>query len=224
MSLTPAAVPARYTELSEEDLCAELLPDTALEERIVTCEAPAGSIIIFGAHAPSALCGRSRPRHRRSVLTHRNGSPVLLAGGTLPHRSLNSTSSNIRWSSDFRLHGRSPAIPSPAGRDLDWFYGLKDALLLRDGGDPSFAPSDQQWKEWANVDRSAVQESELDVLSKDFDPVVVGPWLDLWDIESQEITLPDGSISIVPNPHTDRYLASAAASRGSEQYMEAGNW
>jgi len=103
---------------------------------------------------------------------------------------------------------------------MDWFYGLKDALLLRDGSDPLYAPDEQQWSEWANVDRSAVQDQGLSVLSVDFDPVVVGPWMDLWDIDSQDDPL-GGSLH---NPHTARYLASPADRRDVQAYVAADNW
>lgn len=54
---------------------------------------------------------------------------ILIFPGTTPHRSLNSISENIRWSCDFRLHPKTAARPGKT--DLDWFYGLKDSLLLR---------------------------------------------------------------------------------------------
>eukprot|EP01047_Picozoa_sp_COSAG01_P075467 COSAG01_NODE_12943_length_1659_cov_1.308333_1_plen_85_part_00 len=44
---------------------------------------------------------------------------VLIFPGTTPHRSLNSTSQNIRWSTDFRLHPKRAARPGKGG-ELDW--------------------------------------------------------------------------------------------------------
>lgn len=46
---------------------------------------------------------------------------------------------NIRWSTDFRLHPKKAQRPGKGG-DLDWFYGLKDSLLVRDGTNPTFKP------------------------------------------------------------------------------------
>ena len=45
---------------------------------------------------------------------------VLIFPGTTPHRSLNSSSKNIRWSCDFRLHPKKAQRPGKGG-DLDWF-------------------------------------------------------------------------------------------------------
>lgn len=86
-----------YTEVSEEVIANELLDKPHLtDDDVVTCEATAGSILIFP--------------------------------GTTPHRSLNSTSSDIRWSCDFRLHSGSAS--RPGARGLDWFYGLKDSCVI----------------------------------------------------------------------------------------------
>lgn len=43
---------------------------------------------------------------------------ILIFPGTTPHRSLNSVSSNIRWSADFRLHRKTAARPGKTA--LDW--------------------------------------------------------------------------------------------------------
>jgi len=56
---------------------------------------------------------------------------ILIFPGTMPHRSLNSFTNEIRWSCDFRLHAK---IAKRQGRsELDWFFGLKESLLVRDG-------------------------------------------------------------------------------------------
>merc|ERR1712012_572706 len=122
---------------------------------------------------------------------------LLIFGGTLPHRSLDSVSQEIRWSGDFRLHRTVPSAPSSTGRDLDWFYGLKDSLKLRDAVDPSYVPD---WSSWANIDRAKQQESGLQVKIADFDGAMVGPWMDLWNI--------DPHIDGKPNRHLKRYLES----------------
>jgi hypothetical protein len=184
------------------------------EGRVVTAEVPAGTAILFP--------------------------------GTMPHRSLTSTSSEIRWSADYRLHraaakrpgfkrredpngddpngddpnGRDPNGKDP-NRDLDWFYGLKDSLLLRPG------PPD--WSAWAKTERTAAQDEGMGVdgvdgLAADAreraaleDAVIVGPWMDLWNITTH---VQGGS-----NPHVDRYVhGTSPAQRNVSRYIDAGNW
>ena len=132
---------------------------------------------------------------------------AIIFPGTTPHRSLNSASDRIRWSTDYRLH-RARAT-RPGATPLDWFYGLKDSLLLRDGSKTS-THTPVKWNAWATVERTKLQDEELGVAaaSVDFDPVVVGPWYDLWNITTH----------VVPgrrNPHVERYLKtnSDAATR-----------
>ena len=102
---------------------------------------------------------------------------IIIFPGTTPHRSLNSVSPNIRWSCDFRIH---PATARRPGKSkLDWFYGLKDSLLLREAG----KDIEPEWEGWANVDRTEVQDAgkglDAEKQKEDFDPVIVGPWMDL---------------------------------------------
>ena len=73
---------------------------------------------------------------------------ILIFPGTTPHRSLNSYANEVRWSADFRLHPKTTKRPGKS--ELDWFYGLKDSLLVRDGNNPEYKPD---WSSWANVDR-----------------------------------------------------------------------
>ena len=94
---------------------------------------------------------------------------VIIFPGTTPHRSLNSYSSDIRWSADFRLHGESSAYMSATGRKMDWFYGLKDSLLLLKGG----RSVSVDWDDWVALDRSHLQDKE----TSSVDPVIVGPWM-----------------------------------------------
>eukprot|EP00041_Stephanoeca_diplocostata_P030762 m.939477 g.939477 ORF g.939477 m.939477 type:complete len:270 (+) comp23823_c1_seq31:85-894(+) len=81
---------------------------------------------------------------------------ILIFPGTTPHRSLNSFSDNIRWSCDFRLHPKVAARPGKS--DLDWFYGLKDSLLLREDMriNPTFTPD---FSQWADTDRTECQDA-----------------------------------------------------------------
>ena len=124
---------------------------------------------------------------------------AILFSGLCPHRSINSHSKQIRWSTDYRLH--KPAAARPGKSEEDWFYGLKDSLTLRDGSS-SFAAD---WESWANVERTAAQDEGLGVATEAFDPVVVGPWMDLWDVTEHV----DGG----PNKHVDRYMSTDAGKR-----------
>jgi hypothetical protein len=185
-----------YTELDEVTLSMELLQKQALEESdILTCEVPAGTAIIFP--------------------------------GTTPHRSLNSASPGIRWSADFRLHNRSAARPGKT--KLDWFYGLKDSLLLRDEhGNQAFTRTERD--QWAGVDRTKVQDENAGVHKEvsvestfvpQFDPVIVGPWMDLWDIDQHENERST-------NPHIDRYIQTFKTEGSAEAlvqcYRDKQNW
>lgn len=184
-----------YTEVSEEAIATELMGKPALDDGDkVTIEAKAGSILIFP--------------------------------GTSPHRSLNSFSKNIRWSADFRLHRKKSARPGKS--DLDWFYGLKDSLLLRE--DPQVNPRYKpDWSSWANVDRTELQDAaangpgatahpkqQEEEKAEAFDPIIVGPWMDLWDLESDSRGR--------PNPHIESYLATDPEKRNVQAYIKAGNW
>jgi hypothetical protein len=175
-----------YTEVSEAHMKEDLTENKPLD--IYTAEVKAGTAIIFP--------------------------------GITPHRSLNSKSNRIRWSTDFRLH---PIRATRAGKtDLDWFYGLKDSLVLRpgtsnsvDGTDVPYVPD---WGNWANIDRTEVQDQAAagDAgaarLKAAFDPTIVGPWMDLWNITKHC----DGE----KNRHVDRYLESAAAKRNGKGLYE----
>ena len=45
-----------------------------------------------------------------------------------------------------------------------------------------------------------MQNAAQGVKTDGFDPVIVGPWMDLWDIEAD--------VRGLPNAHTERYLES----------------
>jgi hypothetical protein len=174
-----------YTEVSESTMAQELLGKTELVDGVdkVTVPCKAGGVLIFP--------------------------------GTTPHRSLNSFSKNIRWSCDFRLHPKVAARKGKGG-DLDWFYGLKDSLLLREDPkvDPNYTPN---FSEWATVDRTEVQDAGLkgqeqaDVSKETFDPVIVGPWMDLWDLETD--------VRGIPNQHVDTYVAQDEDKRDPQAYI-----
>merc|ERR1712070_64911 len=120
-------------------------------------------------------------------------------------------SERIRWSADFRLHPKKSTRPGRAG-ELDWFYSLKDSLLLRDSADPSYKPD---WGSWAAVDRTEVQDASAGLEVDKFDPLIVGPWMDLWDIEPHQ----EGK----PNAHVERYLALPQEQRDPQGYIDQGN-
>ena len=124
------------------------------------------------------LMGKATLEEADKVAVPAKAGSILIFPGTTPHRSLNSTAENIRWSADFRLHKAVRPDGPGRGADLDWFYGLKESLLLRDGGgggNPDFMPD---WPSWAKVDRTEVQDSAVGLDAKEsFDPVIVGPWM-----------------------------------------------
>ena len=179
-----------YTEVSESTMAQELLGKSELKQGVdkIIVEAKAGGVLIFP--------------------------------GTTPHRSLNSRSKNIRWSTDFRLHPRKAKRPGKGG-DLDWFYGLKDSLLVRDGSNPAYKPD---FSEWATVDRTEVQdkagmgEQKAEEAKETFDPRIIGPWMDLWDLEE------DVRPNAAPNAHIDQYLATDEKDRDPKNYIEKGQW
>ena len=77
------------------------------------------------------------------------GSAIFFSG-IMPHRSINSVSNSIRWSTDLRYHryiAKNPGI-----RKLDWFYGIKDSIPVRG----SLKASDEEWKKWSNIERTEV--------------------------------------------------------------------
>lgn len=178
--------PTWYTELSPTHLIADLFDNMSSIEDLP-------EDMLFTAEVPAGT--------------------AILFSGLVPHRSLNSVSSNIRWSTDYRLHRRTPRRQGKT--PLDWFYGLKDSLLLRDPQDMSFQGAD--WASWSHVDRTEIQDNSLgEKATKDFDDVIIGPWMDLWNITTHR----DG----LKNRHVDRYLQSEAALRpGGSGYLPD-NW
>ena len=160
-----------YTETSLDDVAAQLgLPDAA--DRAVLVPARAGDMIFFGP--------------------------------TMVHRSIKNSGSTIRWSADLRWHqvGGPGAPPPPeraGGDELDFFYGLKNSLVIAEPG-ATVAPGSPAMDAWASIDRSEVQEAGLNTKAAaiDLDPIVTGPWMDIWNITRR-------------NRHVDRYVASLPA-------------
>ena len=157
-----------YTETSLDDVAAQLgLPDAA--DRATLVPARAGDVIFFGP--------------------------------TMVHRSIKNSGSTIRWSADLRWHqvgGEDAPPPSDGaeGSELDFFYGLKNSLIVREPGVTVTAGS-PALEAWADIDRSEVQEAGLNTKAAeiDLDPIVTGPWMDVWNITHR-------------NRHVDRYVES----------------
>ena len=83
---------------------------------------------------------------------------------------------------------------------------------MRPGDDGEGAEYTPDWSSWAQVERTKAQDDGLGAKTTAFDPVIVGPWMDLWDIEAHE----HGD----SNPHVDRYMTTDAAKRpGGEGYL-----
>jgi len=139
---------------------------------------------------------------------------VIIFSGLIPHRSLNSVSNEIRWSTDFRLHpARSAEKKGFSDSPLDWFYAVKDSLKLVDSEDEGYVPS---FDEWANVDRTEQQDSSMGAETEEFDPVIIGPWMDLWNVTSHE----DGG----RNPHIERYIGLSEDKKDITRYLERKIW
>ena len=77
-------------------------------------------------------------------------SGVLFLNNCVPHRSLENHSDKVRWSLDLRW--QNPNMPNG-------FYGLKDNVVMRKEGDPSY---EIDWSSFATVDRHQLQERHID--------------------------------------------------------------
>jgi len=65
-------------------------------------------------------------------------------------------------------------------------------------------PTRTEWEKWAGMDRTVAQNETAGVASlPQFDPIVIGPWLDLWTIEDHK--------DAKTNPHVDRYLETKSS-------------
>lgn len=133
---------------------------------------------------------------------------AIIFPGTTPHRSLNSQSDKIRWSTDYRLHRARSSRPGKT--PLDWFYGLKDSLLLRDGKSGDYRAD---WTSWAKQERTKIQDEGLGTQeTSTFDPIVIGPWMDLWPITTHQ----KGH----RNKHVERYMASDGSRKNMSEAYE----
>jgi len=57
-----------------------------------------------------------------------------------------------------------------------------------------------------------------------FDPVIIGPWMDLWDLETDVRADPADEAKPLPNQHIERYLETPEDTRDVAEYQKAGNW
>jgi hypothetical protein len=150
---------------------------------------------------------------------------LLLLPARAACRSLENTSSSIRWSLDLRW--QHPDLPDGA-------YGLKRAIRMTAPGDPGYVIP---WQGWADVDKktgaaAGLQQQQQQGEEKDvtagscseaagvvgdtkgagvaaggvvgdtespLSTILVGPWLDLWPITHE-------------NKHTRAWLAMKQAS------------
>ena len=51
---------------------------------------------------------------------------------------------------------------------------------------------------------------------ENFDPRIIGPWMDLWDLEED--------VRGLPNAHIDQYLETDPAGRDPETYKAKKQW
>ncbi|KAH8061371.1 phytanoyl-CoA dioxygenase [Aureococcus anophagefferens] len=145
-----------------------------------------------------------RGSHKKGQTVTHTAGDVIFFGPTMVHRSIKNSGSTIRWSADLRWHqvGGPGAPPPPeraGGDELDFFYGLKNSLVIAEPG-ATVAPGSPAMDAWASIDRSEVQEAGLNTKAAaiDLDPIVTGPWMDIWNITHR-------------NRHVDRYVASLPA-------------
>merc|ERR1711879_263522 len=130
----------------------------------------------------------------RRVVPAKRGDAILFAN-TVAHRSLPNHSDGVRWSIDLRFHS---VLPDNGGvTDLDWFYGVKDSLQLKesDEGEPT------NFADWAGQDRTKLQDASANKFAdSELDPIIIGPWMDLWDVTKR-------------NRHMDEYLRTLPSSK-----------
>ena len=95
---------------------------------------------------------------------------ALFISNCIPHRSLENYSDKVRWSLDLRW--QRPDKPNG-------FYGLKESVLMRTAKDPKYVI---RWNEFANVDRTVLQNQAINIDDDSFDTRIQGPWMQRWKI------------------------------------------
>lgn len=132
---------------------------------------------------------------------------VVFYGPTVVYRTAPNRDEKMRWSLDVRFHevagADAPAPGRKKGAHQDWFYGVKDSIVVRTSGGRNVTRGDSEMVDWAAVDRSERQEAFLNTKRRggrtsenglyDLDPVITGPWMSTWTLAHR-------------NRHVDRYL------------------
>nr|CAB3264841.1 phytanoyl-CoA dioxygenase-like [Phallusia mammillata] len=96
---------------------------------------------------------------------------VLFMNNAIPHRSLENRSENVRWSLDLRWQRADKP---------NYFYGLKDSVLLRTAKDKDYQIN---WDKMANINRNKLEMDKVDEDTTDeFNTEISGPWMKRWEI------------------------------------------
>eukprot|EP00746_Dinoflagellata_sp_MGD_P167190 gnl/MRDRNA2_/MRDRNA2_97624_c0_seq1.p1 gnl/MRDRNA2_/MRDRNA2_97624_c0~~gnl/MRDRNA2_/MRDRNA2_97624_c0_seq1.p1 ORF type:complete len:423 (+),score=74.57 gnl/MRDRNA2_/MRDRNA2_97624_c0_seq1:96-1364(+) len=115
---------------------------------------------------------------------------VLLLNNLIPHRSMENNSDGVRWSLDLRWQ---------RGGEPNGFNKVKDSVLMKPAGDFAEWNGTVDWGDWANVERTALQEKALSDTERDaikeagqaedrydedpeLDTTIAGPWMTNWNL------------------------------------------
>jgi hypothetical protein len=83
---------------------------------------------------------------------------------------------------------------------------------------PSDVPESEAKKESDTAETAASEApaAQAAPAADPFDATVVGPWMDLWNLERDS--------RLRPNKHIAKYLATDSATRAPEKYIAKGQW
>eukprot|EP00501_MAST-03F_sp_TOSAG23-6_P001247 GSMAST32.ASY1.ANO1.1293.1 assembled CDS len=107
---------------------------------------------------------------------------VLFLNNIIPHRSTENYGNGVRWSLDLRYQRDG----EPNG-----FHGLKDSVLMRQANYTAGTEDIIEWNNFANVDRTHLQQADLNSETlaahgvkfvDDFDTTISGPWMHRWEL------------------------------------------
>ena len=74
----------------------------------------------------------------------------------------------------------NPGFVGKNDSPLDYFFGVKDSLVICKDGDPNYKP---KWGPWCNVERNRKQDESLSFEDDtQFDTHMVGPWVSFQNI------------------------------------------
>lgn len=104
----------------------------------------------------------------------------LLFNNTIPHRSLENFSDQVRWSVDLRF--KKTGLPNG-------MFGLKPDVEMRSSKNPKLKID---WETFDSIDRTVVQTKSVQDLVKttedpDFDTTVQGPWMRKWELTNLNV-------------------------------------